>query len=199
MTHEEAASLEDRLRPLQRRAWLPEVVDDDGGPVASKFSGTPALRAAEKWPACPNCGKSMPLLLQLDGRDLPPEAGTSLGDGILQLFYCTSDEAHCESECDAFLPHARSTLLRIIERHEAVGRGDAAIAETMFPAKRIVAWTPSIDLPNWEELEMLGSPLDDEDAEALAERDFPRPGEKLRGWPLWVQSVEYPSCRQCGE
>ena len=45
---------------------------------------------------------------------------------------------------------------------------------------------------------VVGTALTDEEAEALAEQDFPRSGEKLRGWPAWVQSVEYPSCPECG-
>ena len=28
--------------------------------------------------------------------------------------------------------------------------------------------------------------------------EFPHSGEKLGGWPMWVQSVEYPSCPECG-
>jgi uncharacterized protein YwqG len=198
MTDDET-SLDRRLRPLQRRAWLPEVVDEDGAPTTSKFSGTPVLRADEAWPSCPNCGKAMPLFVQLNSRDLPAEAAARLQGGLLQLFYCTSDDPHCESECEAFVPHARSTLLRILPIAEAVNSGDASIARTMFPPKRIVAWTPSTDLPNPEEIETLGTPLREEEAETLEERGLPHAGEKLRGWPMWVQGVEYPTCRQCGE
>jgi uncharacterized protein YwqG len=40
--------------------------------------------------------------------------------------------------------------------------------------------------------------LEEDEEEALMERDFPRHGEKLLGWPAWVQGVEYPKCRICG-
>jgi uncharacterized protein YwqG len=68
----------------------------------------------------------------------------------------------------------------------------------MFPARRIVGWAPTADLPNGEELGYAGVELEEDEEEALMERDFPRSGEKLLGWPYWVQGVEYPKCRTCG-
>ena len=28
--------------------------------------------------------------------------------------------------------------------------------------------------------------------------EYPRQGDKLAGWPAWIQYVAYPRCRQCG-
>ena len=67
-----------------------------------------------------------------------------------------------------------------------------------FPARAITGWTAVTDLPGWEELQALGVELSYEEADALADGDVPHAGEKLGGWPLWVQGVEYPACRRCG-
>ncbi|HKG95786.1 MAG TPA: DUF1963 domain-containing protein [Gemmatimonadaceae bacterium] len=201
-------ALNEKLARHRRAAWLPEVVEDDAAIVArSKFSGVPALLEMELWPRCGRCERPMQLFLQLDARDAPEAAAPALDGGVLQLFYCTSSEPHCEGECEAYLPHARSTLLRLLppaelapEREGLIEEwsGPAAMPEGMYPAKRIVAWTPVEDLPNLEELEGLGVELDDEDELALEDWDLPHAGEKLLGWPRWVQGVEYPVCRVCG-
>ena len=70
-------------------------------------------------------------------------------------FYCTSEDPHCESECEAFFPNAKSTLLRLV----VPGRSDADPAMQMpagmFAPKRIDGWTERVDYPHWEELEEL--------------------------------------------
>ncbi|MBV9774390.1 MAG: DUF1963 domain-containing protein [Gemmatimonadetes bacterium] len=197
MSDIEDRSLRQKLAAVRRRTWIPEVVDGDGGRADSKFSGRPYIPPSEAWPACGNCGKPMQLFVQLNGRDLPAEAGEALGGGLLQFFYCTSDDPHCESECEAYFPNATSTLLRLLVPGEATGADGAEPPAGMFPPRRIVGWTESPDYPNWEELDELGIELGDEEADALHEQDFPRDGEKLLGWPAWVQSVEYPACPEC--
>ena len=200
-------ALNEKLRPYRRTTWLPEVVEDDAAVSARcKFSGVPALRPGEAWPACGNCRRPMQLFLQLDARDVPGDAAAALRGGVLQLFYCTSVRPECEVECEAFFPRARSTLVRLLAAGEAApepeglveGWRGVALPEGMFPAKRIVAWTAADDYPDAGELEMLGLDLSDEEQDALYGRDFPLDGEKLLGWPKWVQDVEYPDCRECG-
>jgi uncharacterized protein YwqG len=197
MSDIEIPELQRKLTPFRRQAWIPEVVDSDGEPATSKFSGQPWLPRGEVWPACGNCGQPLQLFVQLNARDLPTEAEQRLGGGILQLFYCTNEQPHCESECEAFFPNAQSTLLRLLPPPGAAGMGFVEPPSGMFPPKRIVSWTEVADYPNEEELEELGVSLGDEEADALAGQDYPRSGEKLLGWPAWVQSVEYPSCSEC--
>ena len=60
-----------------------------------------------------------------------------------------------------------------------------------------MSWTKSPDYPNWEELNLLGNALTDEEADTMGEQDFPRTRDKLLGWPAWIQGVEYPSCPEC--
>ena len=139
----------------------------------------------------------MQLFVQLAGPDTPQPTAALLGRNVLQLFYCTSETPHCEVECEAFFPHSRSTLLRLLPIDE-VGAGASDEGPSVFPTKRIVGWTPARDFPGWEELRALGVELSDDDAEVLDLAGLPQPGEKLGGWPLWVQGVEYPNCRLCG-
>jgi uncharacterized protein YwqG len=185
-----------KIAAHHRRAYIPVVADGDGPSTTSKFSGAPYLEPGEPWPACGNCGRPMQLFLQLADDELPPEARKRIGAGLLlQLFYCTGDEPHCESECEAFFPHARSTLVRVVAAGEPAE--GAPLPAGMFPPRRITGWTETEDYPNGEELDALGAALDEDEMEALAD-DFPRAGEKLLGWPLWVQGIEYPVCRVCG-
>ena len=199
--------LKESLAPHRRTAWLPELVEDDAAVVArSKFSGVPSLLPEEVWPPCGHCNRPMQLFLQLDARDVPTEAAAALAGGILQLFYCTNPESDCESICEAFSPHSRATLLRLLPPADQApdGRGlleprsNAELPAGMFPAKRIVAWTPIDDLPSLQELDELGTVLSDDDEDVLDSWDVPHGGEKLLGWPQWVQGIEYPKCRICG-
>ena len=69
-------------------------------------------------------------------------------------------------------------------------------------AKRVVRWEREADLPSSEELREelgvsadYGSPLD----KALEQSRWPLTGDKLGGWPCWIQGIEYPACPECGE
>jgi hypothetical protein len=193
-------ALEARLRPFERTAWIPEVVEGDGPPLASKFSGAPALGRDEEWPLCGNCGRPMQLFVQLNAADLPEAEASRLLGGFLQLFYCTSSEPLCEVDCEAFFPHSRSTLVRLLPATSVRSEYGAASLAGMFPPKRIVGWKAATDVPGGDEGGDLGLELSDEEAESLDEAGrVPLQGEKLGGWPSWIQGVEYPSCRRCGQ
>jgi uncharacterized protein YwqG len=195
MPHE---NLTTRIAAHRRTAYIPTVENGDGSAGGSKFSGVPCLAAGEPWPACGNCGRPLQLFVQLAADELPAEARERIGAGkLLQFFYCTSTDPDCESDAEAFLPHARSTLVRIVSGAPAAGE-PRALPAGMFPPRRITGWTETDDYPSDEELDGLaGAALDEDDLDALAE-EFPRLGEKLLGWPHWVQGMEYPACRVCG-
>lgn len=192
-------ALRQKLTRHRRIAWMPEVVDGEGPPDGSRLGGGPWLRPGEAWPTCGNCGRPMQLFVQLDARDLPAPGARVLEGGLLQFFYCISSDPPCDAECEAWAPGARSTLVRLIARDDVAG-GTAAVPERgMFPEKRIVGWTEHPDYPTWEEASELGVALTDEESDALADAGFPLVGEKLLGWPFWVQGIEYPGCPDCGE
>jgi uncharacterized protein YwqG len=194
----EKSALRARLAPFRRGTWIPEVVDGAGPPDASRLGGAPWLRPGETWPACPNCGRPMHLFVQLNARDLPPAGAQALEGGLMQFFYCIREDPTCEQECDGWAPFARNTLLRLIPRDDLGGGAMASADVEAFPPKRITGWTEAIDYPHCEDAEDRGLQLSDEETDALDDCARPHAGEKLLGWPYWVQGIEYPDCPECG-
>lgn len=193
------AELKRKLSPFTRTTWFPVVKDGDGAVSDSKFSGKPVLKQGESWPVCPNCNKQMQLFVQLNLSDIPKDAGAE-GEGFLQMFYCTSYEPHCEVQCEAFFPFAKSTLVRIVSNAEAASH-DHSMPSSLepFPAKTITGWEEATDYPGYEERSDEGVELTEEEENLSYDEEIaPQTGDKLGGWPAWVQSVEYPSCPDCG-
>src|SRR5690242_11115830 len=103
------------LQPFKQKAWKPIIEDKDGSLRVSKFSGIPYLKPDEEYPKCQNCQKPMQLFIQLNLDELPESLSGKYGAGLLQLFYCTSENPDCEVECEAFFPFAKSMLVRVVE------------------------------------------------------------------------------------
>ena len=192
--------IEHLLQPYKRKAWIPEVKDQVSNPHSSKFSGIPALSKGEEWPCCANCNEPMQLFLQLNAKDLPEQDRNVFEDGLLQVFYCTNFEKQCEVDCEAFFPFSKSTLVRIVHyKSSELAALERSPVRDAYPEKEIISWIKKDDYPNWEEVESLGVTLTDEQSDILGESGYPRPGDKLFGWPCWVQGVEYPDCPECGK
>jgi uncharacterized protein YwqG len=177
-----------------RAAWKPAVKDGDGAATDSKFGGLPALLAGEEWPLCPNCEGPLQLLLQLNLASIPPELKSAFGSGLIQLFYCTNAEASCETDAEGWEPFSPISLARRIDTPSAPAKLSPPEARSV-PAKRILSWKRMDDLPNGEELGTAGIELTDDEFHEM--EDFPVQGDKLGGWPHWVQGIEYPSCPTC--
>ena len=181
---------------LRRKCWTPEVRSGDGALTGSKFSGIPYLAGGEKWPTCPNCGNPIQLFVQLNSEELPDGSGRPWGDGLLQIFYCTNGEPMCEVDCQAWGPYSKSTVLRIIAPgHNASEYSESPVPKPFRP-RQILGWLEKDDFPNWEELKEYAVEITEDEQEKLSE-SYPVQGEKLWGWPLWVQGIEYPNCPKC--
>lgn len=187
------------LARFKRIAWKPLVTDQEGRQDGSKFSGMPWLNGTEEWPRCPNCHKHLQLFLQLNLYDLPTVLLGEFGDGIIQLFYCTSRDPHCEVECEAFFPFAKSVIVRLIPKENKPSVVAIPAIEDLLPPRSIIGWQENYDYPNWEEGNSLGIEMDEIEWEQLSDEGFPRSGDKLGGWPHWIQGVEYPDCPDCGD
>lgn len=187
------------IKPFKRSAWKPMTIDSDGAVTASKFSGTPYLEPGEEHPRCPNCRKPLQFFIQLDLEKLPEPIGEAYGTGLLQLFYCTGAEPLCEVECQAFFPFSKSVLVRIIQPQDNKTQTLRPAPADSFPPKLITGWEEIDDYPNSEEGRALGIVLADDQWDSLIDQDYPRTGDKLAGYPAWVQGVEYPDCPICGE
>ncbi len=191
--------LAEKLVPFWRTGWLAEAEDGDGETTASKFSGLAHIPKGESWPRCGSCDKPMQLFVQLNAKDLPEGARELHPEGILQFFYCTDPESMCDVDCEGWRPFSKASLARVITE----GSGElisASPVKDAFPAKSITGWKTVEELPDLEELEYsLGIKLDDSERKALETVTILNPGEKLGGWPYWIQGVEYPDCPKCGE
>lgn len=190
-----------KLEPFKRKAWIPVTTIGDKEIKSSKFSGKVFLKKGELWPVCPNCGKPMQLFIQLNINELPEEFKSNLNveNGLLQMFYCVSNEPLCECDCEAYFPFSKSTLLRIVSTEGDGNVIEDVAMERFFPAKTIISWNEVIDYPNLDELSELGIILNDEEEEIYEELQIPHCGDKLGGWPYWVQNIEYPSCPKCNK
>lgn len=194
-----------------RCTWLPKVRKGDGEITDSKFSGVPALMGNESWPLCGGCETPMQLMLQLNLDELPEGFDIKLGSGLLQFFYCVGIDSDYGNVCcpvgDDYRPFSNGQLVRIIQPRKI---GDVELPEdfTPFPAQRIVGWTQKKDYPHGVEYdgldfeETLPGDFTWEDSleaeQSLGKRYKCQPGDKLSGWPYFVQGREYPSCTECG-
>lgn len=193
-----------------RPAWRPVTEERRG---ESQFGGVPRLAAGEPWPRCQACGQPMHLFVQLAMAALP--AGFARrGAGLLQLFYCSRDDGSCET----WRPFSGAHVARLLDAPATDAIPPAGL--TPLPARAIVGWRELVDYPHPEDHGELGlfyvydftrnrvtihcddPPLElrevpsDEAAETIA---CAEPGDKLGGWPHWVQSAEYPACPDCGQ
>ena len=200
-------------------AWRPVTEPGEGPVAASHFGGRPALLPGEPWPTCKACGHPQTLFLQLDLDRLPPDAG-DFGGGLLQFFYCTDCN---DGDVDPSLPFSDAHLLRRLRDVGELSLGTLAAAgegadlvEWLEP-RTIVGWTAFDDGPHYEEVEDLGLQVVKANranepwqlhwpagkvAAIDAEGEFPHvigaaEGDKLGGWPYWVQSWRWVACPKC--
>ncbi|MBL8798779.1 MAG: DUF1963 domain-containing protein [Planctomycetia bacterium] len=213
VVHETASQrkLRDKLSGLQRHAWVPIVRVGDGDATASKFSGVPWLGPHEAWPLCPHCRQPLQLLLQLNSKTLPPELDSPFGTGLLQVFFCTNKDARCEEQLVTQLPFSPGHYLRLVEptgtarllkpprlTGRAWNLGFAirpTVGDGYYQTRLITGWKKVMDYPNDDECKLQGITFDANDD---TDFHYPLSGDKLAGWPFWIQQVGYPRCRRCG-
>lgn len=206
-------------RRVTRPAWTPVVEEADGPPTASKFFGTPWTGPRSPWPRCTGCKIPLAPLLQLRLGDIPGPRGR-FGPGLLQFFYCSR-----ASGCKAGYSHKpfsdQATRVRVVR---PTPRGRTVPTPQDYeppeaPAQRVVGWDRIDDRPHLFEFDENGLSYE-LDSAARTERvrcpevgldvtipekfnwiddaSRPAPGDKLGGWPNWIQRQEYPSCPRCG-
>lgn len=189
----DAEEIRARVAPLRRPCWFPVVEPGDGDVRDSKYSGIPWLHPDEPWPKCPVCGALRQLFVQLDLVSLPARPRGCPEAGLVQLFYCTTDIL----ECTASAPWHPSVLARLVHPE---GPGKSLIGNPVpeaFPSTRIVGWEQWHEHPiDPEEIAEHGVEVTYEELEYFETADI---GDKLLGWPGWIQDPLYPECIDCGE
>lgn len=199
-------ALRQKFRKFARTAWEPVTEACEPDAPGSRYSGLPLLMADEQWPVCGSCNRPLQIFLQLEAESLPEAAQSQIGlnKGILQFFYCTHAAG---DEGEDWAPFSKNHLLRVLPGEAQDYRTASALPEwpennPYLPAKRITGWNAIEDFPSPEEEDDLGMPemTDAEyDAYYMSEPYLNTEGDKLCGWPNWVQGVEYPDCPKCGK
>lgn len=209
-------ALEPWLSSVRRPGWKPVVEEGDPALAASKFCGMPWTGPETNWPECKGCGEPLSLLVQLDLDALPEELSNRFGTGLLQLFYCVQEACHGEGGWEPFSDVV--SLVRVV--HPTTDSAEPKPDEKpSLPAKAIVGWERFEDLPSPAEHDEIGlkytydfedgtlriecpdvnldvkQRMSECEAEEIA---IAVGGDKLGGWPAWVQGVEYPNCPICG-
>ncbi|WP_444915317.1 DUF1963 domain-containing protein [Microbulbifer sp. TRSA007] len=190
--------LKSKLSPYRKIAWEPQTQEQVTEISDSKFCGMPLL-TAEGWPECGNCNEPMQLFVQLNSKDLPEASNTPFGDGILQVFYCVNENSSCEADCDTWAANSKATLLRILPLNIPAQTEVTLTPSSDYPELKITGWEELEDYPDTFELEELGVELSEDEEDFLCEDEVPFSGEKLLGWPHWVQGIEYQSCKICNK
>ena len=206
-----------------RPAWKPVTRPGEGAVAASRFGGRPALRPGEPWPTCAVCGKPQTLFLQLDLDALPPDAG-DFGGGLLQFFYCVKCD---DGSVETWEPFSDAHLFRRLQTLQPLVVADVPDGSEMIVPREVRSWEQIVDHPHPEDAETLGVEIefDDETAPAsnriawhagdraavlpadddddgqqgiYAVLGYAAVGDKLGGWPQWVQSPAWADCPECG-
>lgn len=189
----------DNWKPFKRKAWKPVTEAGDGDLKASKFSGIPWLGQGESWPDCECCQKPMQLFLQLNLATLPQDLAKKFGKGLIQLFYCI--DSNCEDSEESYLGNDTSMRVRLLSPDGDSASPSESPCEDAFPPRLIRSWAPlPTEYPNFEELSVChGIEVDEDLLDELEDVAFSYDGDKLYGWPSWVQGVEYGECEICSQ
>jgi hypothetical protein len=197
--------LQTKLATARRPAFFPVLETGDGEPGDDKLGGTPLGEV----PICKGCRCPMVLLLQLDPRRLPAGA-PGQGKGPLQVFHCGRHD--CDYGDVTHSPGGTGVVMRVAVEPKTAkasaakstteaapkpakkGKAKAVQAVGKGKASRIVGWTEASDLPGPGDLTALAL---DAKEQRLAADERSRDGDKLGGYPCWIQHPTAPDCPTC--
>jgi len=161
-------SLKKKLKPHARLASKVRTRKGPGADRGGRFGGHPWLAEGESWPT--HDGVPARFLFQLDLASLPVDPG----EGLVRVFLRPGGGFRPD---DTTVLHTTSTDGAVVEGADAL------------PAREIRGFTkPSADLPGREAHDLVT--LDPAEVEHAAH--VPRAGDKVGGWPHWIQDAEYP-------
>ena len=150
-------------------------------------------------------------MLQLNLSRLPEPLVGRFGEGLLQLFMCPDEHCH------GVRAFKGSNVVRLIQPH-GTASGTPPADSDPYPAKIITGWSQIEEYPHPEEAVHGGFwPLfeseyefDEDESDEFdlsAECDdmhselnlkYPcHEGDKLAGWPGWMNAPMYPDCPRC--
>lgn len=118
----------------------------------------------------------------------------------------TGDVRYVEHRrCESGEAFSQGQLVRIIQVGEVpaefevpkTGENMSKLHEGEFSPKTIISWQEIDDYPSWEDTGSLGIDLSPEDAGFMQDIGMYPQGDKLAGYPGWVQYNECPDCPVC--
>lgn len=183
-----------KMRKFTRTCWRPKPGKGyDPNPTAlgwDWFGGWPIMLPKEEWPQCSSCRSSLSFAVQFKLENLP-EKHPLQGQGLFQFFFC--------QECIDDV-----VIRRLTEPEEQLVHGEEQAPEDVekFRHKRIGGWyKKTLDLP-YNEPDNPGivkakESLEPEEESVLWTMNLS--GDKLGGYPCWIQHNEYPHCSDCSE
>jgi uncharacterized protein YwqG len=128
---------------LARKAFAPEVYDEEGSITDSKYGGLPYLHNNEEWPICESCNEPLSLIVQINMEYIPKEIKNyiEIDSGLIQLFYCTNEDIECGC-CPQEPNEEKIQLVRFIESDKINKDTDIKVPENMrfFPEALIDGW-----------------------------------------------------------
>ena len=133
-------------------AWRP--ITGETGKSRSWFGGAPLLPPDGEWPICPLCEEPMQFFLQLDCAEFPEEFDNPIKEGLIQVFYCSSDNLGCD-DWEAF----SGTHEIRISSPDSVPT-DPPSDVRLLPKAIITKWEKIIDTPDPEDHEFCGITYD---------------------------------------
>jgi uncharacterized protein YwqG len=160
----------------------------------------------------------MQFFLQINLDKLPSELNGKFGSGLLQFFYCTRDDCQGMGGWSPF--ENEMSMVRVLKPEGEASYEHIDPQVLQFPAKKIVSWQQFNDFPHPEEHGDLGLQYTYDfkankvkvicnelnfdsgwlfDPELAENISLSKNGDKLSGWPYWIQGAEYPSCPKCSK
>lgn len=206
-----SSALRHRFLKHERKAYVPVTSSDSyekESMLDSKLGGIPFTSRKHRWPICYGCRTKMQFFLQINSIHLPQGLNShdAFGDGLLQFFYCTNERCKTVIK-EGFEPFTKCHCVRIIDQIdlnlsndlEKTAKKNSECQEDAFAFCCIIDWDELKDYPTSTEFQTLVSLRRNRlnDLDALYDEYNTVNAEKLLGWPLWVQGVDYPDCRIC--
>jgi uncharacterized protein YwqG len=191
--------LQEKLKAegFSKKTWVPITENKDGGVTNSKFSGKPFLCKGEKWPQCGLCSHPLQLLIQINLEELPEEKRI-FGKGLLQLFFCTNDEFACFVDMASYNDPPPHQILRVINDFEE--NDNIEIPDNMFTPQIIREWKfIGLEFPYFLPENIAKDLKEDELIIINNSMEHIFDGEKIGGYPLFLQANYIPACPDCNK
>ncbi len=202
------ATLGPWLDQHSRPGWKPSFGSGDGDRPFGWYNATPPAGAGPT-PTCGECEDPMELVLAVDLSGVPAELGHPLREGMVEVYYCNGG---LDLECypETWDPYAAGHHVRVVDPYGS----DAGPTG----GRVITGWELTTDRPDRDDLIELGAQISfgsDDFRFAVPDAGIdldvgygehldevigtPAQGDKLGGWPNWVQYRQHAACSTCGE